>query len=1401
MRDAFVHALTKSEDHLRFLLCIEADDLKTLRWERLCAPVDQGWDFLALTQRTPFSLYLPSLTDRCFPPIGRRDLRALALVASPQGLERYRLEPFEVNTAVSCLRAALGEIPCDVLAICDGAVGPPTLDALCARMTAEQYTLLHVVSHGQLLRENGETVLYLAKSDQQVDPVDGTRLLERLGRLRGAQGLPHFAFLATCESASPEAEGALGGLAQRLVRELGMPAVIAMTEKVSVVTAQALWEGFYRRLREHGMADGALVEACAGLAERYDITVPALYSRLAGRPLFSDTLDRPLTNEEIRFGLARLETLLAERAPVLPQECQEHAAKLRGALGADLAALSADARQEGEQALAELNKLCGEVLDLSFNALALGQEPPAYDGRCPFRGLYPFRVDDREFFFGRETLVDHLQQKLADHPFLAVLGPSGSGKSSLVLAGLIPALQSKQPGVQMTYLTPGADPLAQLEATSAPGHNERAVLVVDQFEEVFTLCTDEAKRQAFLERVLTLVEEQRIVLTMRADFWGECAPYRGLKEAMQAYQELIGPMDAAELRRAMELQARKVGLRFEADLSSAILDEVRGEPGAMPLLQHALLELWNRRHGRRLRADEYRALGGVQQAIARTAEDVYKQLSSTEHDRVRDIFVRLTRLDDEAVPGEERRDTRRRVGAEELAPVGSDPATTRVLVKRLADARLIVTSVNTATDREEVEVAHEALIRYWPRLRGWLDEDRASLRVREGIREAAQEWGSGRKEDNLLVHRGSRLEDAEALSHQPRFALNELERAYLEACVAWREKERERQRRTARFRLGALGAIGGLIIIALGIGLWSVPRDAANQRTITEQQQVAKERAESFAREQERLAREAATARDEAEARRVEAERQQQIALARQLAAQAELVRNQRADLLPRSVLLAVESMRRFPSLEGDQVLRPGLAILPRPLVRLVHEGDIRTLVFSPDGQWLATGSADRTAHVWDVATGREIVRIRHAIDVQALAFSADGRLLMTADQDDVRVWKTDTGAQVAHRRQQSRPTAIVLTLGGEWLATQGYGRTARVWEPRTGRELLRVPFDDSIEAAAFSPDGNYLAAAGFHRTRVWEILSGKELPPIYLDGRWRLTFSPGGQWLAMGTSDRTVRVWQVDNGSEVQQIRCEGCEDHAIARAFSPDSRWLAVYADRSLQVREVRTNKEVARVVPGVGPVAFSPNGRLLTTWTADNTITIWEITPEPEMAQLAWEVASEPDRHEKIGVSAVAFAPDGTWLASGWGERTVQVWEATTGRNLAQVNHRGEMELRVALSATGQWLATLDEDGTVQAWEVATGQRVPTLAPEDPVQAISFSPDGTRLAMASGNRVRVQEVKTGQLVAEVPHEGRVWAIAFSPDRRQLATGARKAPRRCGISGLRKPWPTWSMRRGSRL
>ena len=780
-REAFLEARAREPAGLSVLLFVEDKPLQRLYWGRLCAPVEkEWWDFLLLNQRSVFSLYLPSSTDRAYRPIGQRDLRALLVVAQPTDLAAYHLATFDDAATVQSLRTALGAIHCDVLAATPDADGPPTLEELCRRLSTGQYTLLHLVAHGQV--KAGETSLFLTNEQNLVKRVIGESLIRELRRQ--AQ-LPHFIFLATCHSAQPNA--GLEGLAQRLVTQLGVPTVVAMTEAVTIDTAADLATAFYQQLRTSGAPDEALAQACAGLTERSDITVPVLYSRLGGRPLFSDTQDRELTPAEERDGLARLARLLPVRAPVLLPTFQQNADWLRPVISTGRYNLAAPAQAEWDSAWAVVSKICDEALDLNFRALALGHEPPPYDARCPFRGLLAFGYDDREFFFGREALVEKLQSKLAAHNFLPVLGPSGSGKSSVVLAGLLPALLEAETDLIWASFTPGSEPLAQLAAalnklgvgineTSATKGGSQFLLVVDQFEELFTLCKDEQIRRTFLARLLDLAQVQRLIITMRADFWGDCAPYTALKEAMQAQQELIAPLNMAELRSVMEQQGKAVGLHFEADLANTILDAVADEPGAMPLLQHLLLELWKRRHGHWLLTGEYHSLGGIRKAIARTADRLYDNLSSDEQRLVRHIFVRLTRLALDQGPGEEHRNTRQRIVLPELVTSGYNVENVRNLVNRLADARLVV------TNQHQVEVAHEALIRHWPRLQEWIKEDRAAVALRETIQSAAITWKVSRRPD-FLVHRGDQLRAAMKLLNHPRIHLSLLEVEYMESCL------------------------------------------------------------------------------------------------------------------------------------------------------------------------------------------------------------------------------------------------------------------------------------------------------------------------------------------------------------------------------------------------------------------------------------------------------------------------------------------------------------------------------------------------------------------------------------------------------------------------------------------
>ncbi|MGC9527625.1 MAG: SUMF1/EgtB/PvdO family nonheme iron enzyme [Limnospira sp.] len=812
VRDAFVRALGESPDGLRVLLFVEAEDgdIKTLHWHKLCAPIGGEWELLALSQRAPFSLYLPSISDRHFPPIGRRDLKALILVASPRDLGKYNLAEFDVGETVFGVRTALGDIPSEVLASVPDSIGAPTLDDLCRQLTEKQYTLLHVVCHGKLSRD-GDTVLYWTQQDNQIRPVPATALLKRLKTLRGTGRLPYFTFLSACESAMPEAEAALGGLAQRLVRELGMPAVVAMTERVSIATASALACEFYQRLRDGGELDRALVEATAASGDRYDILVPALFTRLRGQPLFSESLDRPLTPAEIQFGLSQFGELLADRAPVLKPQFEAREATLARSLPAEAETLARSALIERQTALEAINNLCDEVLEMSFNALALGTPPPAYDPRCPFRGLYPFTVEDREFFFGREGEVKRLRNRLAEHPFLAIVGKSGCGKSSLVLAGLIPELQAERADLQVADFKPGNDPIAQLTASLAKVNNRPHIIVVDQFEELFTLCEDELKRVRFIDKLLKLAAGQTVIVTVRDDFLGECAVYPELRECVER-QVLVAPMNLDELRQAMEKQAARVGLRFEGGLTQTLLDDVRDEPGAMPLLQHALWELWKRRHGRWLLSREYREMGKVQEAIARTADEFYRKLSPEKQEQVRNIFIRLTRLDEEVTANPKRRDTRRRVRIQELVPTHGDLAETKALIKQLADARLVVTDVDPATHQIGVEVTHEALIRHWPKLRDWLDRDLANIRLLETIRKAANDWETANYNESYLVHRGSRLEEAEILSQRPKPILNQLELNYVGACVIRRDRDRQIERQAKRRLKYIIGFVSTALI-------------------------------------------------------------------------------------------------------------------------------------------------------------------------------------------------------------------------------------------------------------------------------------------------------------------------------------------------------------------------------------------------------------------------------------------------------------------------------------------------------------------------------------------------------------------------------------------------------------
>ncbi|MBV9323766.1 MAG: hypothetical protein JO352_08280, partial [Chloroflexi bacterium] len=429
-------------------------------------------------------------------------------------------------------------------------------------------------------------------------------------------------------------------------------------------------------------------------------------------------------------------------------------------------------------------------------------------GVPPFQGLHYFDEADADRFFGRERLSQQLLSRIRQEHFLAVIGASGSGKSSVVRAGLVPALRRAS---RVCVLTPTARPLQALAvAVERPpslalreltrdAHGLKrllrasgaadVVLVVDQFEELFTLCDEPFEREALVDNLLGATEDGsnvRVVIALRADFYAQCGDFPSLRRAIGSHQEYVGPLDAAELRRAIEAPAAHGGWELQQGLVELLLRDVGDEPGALPLLSHALLETWHRRKGRLLSLAGYTASGGVHGAIAQTAETVYRQrLSASQQSIARRVFLQLTEL------GEGTQDTRRRATLDELIRVPAEEADVRAVLRTLAEARLIALGDATA------EVAHEALIREWSRLREWLNQDRADLRVHRQLSLAAREWRR-LGEDSGSLYRGARLTQAVEWAAAHTEDLNPQENAFLQASRDEAESEaadREAQRR------------------------------------------------------------------------------------------------------------------------------------------------------------------------------------------------------------------------------------------------------------------------------------------------------------------------------------------------------------------------------------------------------------------------------------------------------------------------------------------------------------------------------------------------------------------------------------------------------------------------------
>jgi len=1085
-------------------------------------------------------------------------------------------------------------------------------------------------------------------------------------------------------------------------------------------------------------------------------------------------------------------------------------------------------------------------------------------GESPFLGLRYFDEADAGLFFGREALVTHLAARLAAlaepaqvemRRFLAVVGASGSGKSSIVRAGLVPALRDAFQ--QVHVVTPTAQPLESLAASltrnaepvtttatlindlardprslhlyagqlfgqAGPpnGSRERGpkpslLLVVDQFEEVFTLCRTEAERQAFIANILLAASPEAagpvtVVLTLRADFYAHCAPYLELRDALAQQQEFIGPMAAQDLRQAIERPAALGGWALEPGLLDQVLRDVgageghQPEPGALPLLSHALLETWRHRRGRALTLRSYAEAGRVQGAIATTAEAVLQSLRPEEQALARNIFVRLTEL------GEGTQDTRRRVALQELLPpAGADDAgspTARVL-KTLADARLIT------TEQDSVEVAHEALIREWPTLRGWLSENREGLRLHRRLTEAAQGWDALNRDPGEL-YRGARLAQAlEWAEWAPyHLELNALERDFLQASQAQlgreaAEREAQRQRELAAAQQLAQAAqklaeteraqaeaekgkaeterqgavrlrlrnriITGVCVLAAAIALWAAILAGRNASLATSNAASANA-AQASAR--------IAGAREVALSAINNLSVDPQLGLL--LALQAvNLTYNVDHTVLP-------EAARALHAAVMDAHLQLSLPVL--------SSGEVIGVAFSPDGNQLATLDAAGTVNVWDVSAtgpGRVMLtfpnQLTNPSDLgwQDIVFSPDGKRLAAGLDNNVMLWDMPSGHAISPISAGFAVRAIAFSPDSRRLAVSGYFATVQTYDVASERLLGTIAPSGSTEGLAFSPDGRRLAVASHDGTTVWDTGSGQLLLSLPARVSWvnSVAFSPDGARLATAGADRMARIWDAATGQQEVLIPA----DLNVNLVFSPDGQVLITGgADGVARAWDANSGRPLyARVSPTqrVFGVAFSPNGRRLATANTDGTAKVWDTNLDQELIT----VAGAPS-----AVLSAAFSPDGQRLVTGGLDKRVRLWDSATGQALPGPSSRLDVIRSVIFNHDGQRIATTSDNAPPKVWDAATGQLVRTLYGEElGGWAAAFSPDDTRLAVGSQSGISiVWDATTGkelltlaekkQFDLEIlflsgsgagdPGNEKVAGVAYSPDGARIVSNS---------------------------
>jgi len=1080
-----------------------------------------------------------------------------------------------------------------------------------------------------------------------------------------------------------------------------------------------------------------------------------------------------------------------DRAPSLPGVTPAHAELVRRCL----------------EKAPSLRPSSAEVAETLREILATARGRPTWE-RCPFRGLESFGEEHAHLFYGREAEVDAFVERMRETPVLPVVGPSGSGKSSFVQAGVIPQLRDRgtytvirlRPGRrpfrslsarlgseecltdEITRSVPGLERspgstrlaaeqlesqlrktpriLAHLLESIAATRQGRVVLFVDQLEELFTLCDDRETAGAFLEAICAAADDPqgptRVIFTLREDFLGRLA---GPARDALAQVTLVGPPDREALRKILFEPIRALDYHYDdPTLVDEMIAAAGEEPAALPLVQFTANLLWERRDRKRrvLTRAAHDELGGVAGAIAAHADGVLAGLPAPALGTVRELLLRLVTAER----------TRRVVPLTRLLDGLAGDA--EELLGQLVKARMV--SVRKARERAdeeaEVELAHESLMLSWTRLARWIERSRDEIAFLDEVGQAAELWRRhGRRDDDLL--HGDSLRDARA-------ALERCAASVPEEIIRFLDAGRRVARRRSRRRRQLAAAVVTLALVIAAVLAYQ-KRQADIQRRSARARWAEAQRVAALA---------AAVRGDPLEARAklrgsLETE---DSALARTLwqrLSKDPLRWRHRLGAVVYSVAFSPDGTTVAAATQDRQVALFDARTRRARTLRGFRD-QVLSVAFSPAGNSIAAGtwSGQVTVRTLDPGAPAELRLLTgHRDAVRWLAFSPDGGRLASASLDrTIRIWDLRQARAIRVLRNEGGVVGVAFSPDGGRIASGGQDRRVRIWEvDRPGAPIVLEGHGAAVSDVAFSPDGELLASASTDRTvRLWR-LRGNAAPVVLADARAginRVCFSPDGRLLATGGYDQLIRVW--DLASLTVRNRLRGHGGPIFGLAFGPrGQRLLSGGQDRTIglwQIPAPGAGSGPDRVLRGhhgqVAGLGFSPDDRLLASGGEDGTVRLWDVESGAPVRTL---------RGHDGRVSATTFSPDGRFLASAGQDRTVRLWDLKSSLGYRILGSHWSRVYELAFSPDGRWLASAANDKRIRIWDVAAAVQHAVLSGHrDAVFGLDFSPDGKRLASAGRDRVvRLWDVEGARpLDALEGHDAPIASVRFTPDGRQLVT-----------------------------